>query len=342
MKSQRGFASDNYSGVHPKIMEALNSVNVGHVPSYGNDIHTCSAIKKFKEHFGPECDVYLVWGGTAANVLGLKAVTKPYNSIICAETAHINVHECGAPEKFTGCKLMTIPSGDGKITADMCRRFLDGIGDIHTVQPKVISISQPTELGTVYSVDELFQLSEFAHDHEMLLHVDGARLSNAAVYLGTDLKSITFNAGVDILSFGGTKNGMMCGEAVVFSNGEHSGDFQFIRKQGMQLFSKMRFIAAQFEALLSDDLVYTLARHANQMAQMLAGELKNIPSIKITQKVQSNMVFAIIPPRCIEELLKVFHFYVLNKEISEVRLVTSFDTTEEDVRLFAETAKKSV
>ena len=342
MKKPRGFASDNCSGVHPKIMEALVSANTDHAPAYGDDIHTGKAVMKFKEHFGPECDVYFVWGGTAANVLGLKAVTRPYHSIICAETAHINVHECGAPEQFTGCKLLTVATDDGKITPDMCARFPEAFGDEHMAQPGVISISQPTELGTVYTTEEIKSLAAFAHGHDMLLHVDGARLANAAVHLGLSLGDTTFAAGVDILSFGGTKCGMMCGESIVFASKQHSADFKFIRKQGMQLFSKMRFISAQFEALLTDNLLFDIAGHANDMARILADMLRDIPSVEITQRVQSNAVFAILPPPCVKELLTTFDFYMWNVERSEVRLMTTFDTTEEDVALFAETARKCV
>jgi len=340
MKAIRGFASDNCSGIHPRIMEGLVRANTGHVPSYGDDIHTCAAVLKFREHFGPDCDVHFVWGGTAANVLGLKAVTEPYNAVICAETAHINVHECGAPERFTGCKLLTVPTEDGKLTPEGCGRFLDAVGDQHMVQPRVISISQPTELGTVYTVEELKGITDFAHGHGMVVHVDGARLANAAVHLGETVKGITFDAGVDLLSFGGTKSGMMCGEAVVFPDKRYAGTFPFIRKQGMQLSSKMRFIAAQFEALLTDGLLYEIAAHTNGMARLLAERLERIPGIEITQRVQSNAVFAIIPPRCVAELRKRFHFYVVNEEKSEVRLMCSFDTTEEDVARFVEAAGK--
>ena len=339
MKSPRGFASDNNAGVHPRIMEALAAVNEGHVPSYGEDIHTCAATLKFREHFGPECDVYFVWGGTAANVLGLKAVTRPYNAVICPETAHINVHECGAPEAFTGCKLLTVKTGDGKLRPEMCEPFLEAAGNVHMAQPKVISISQAAETGTVYSVDEIRDLAEFAHGHGLTLHMDGARLSNAAVSLGTTFGEMTFDAGVDVLSFGGTKCGLMFGEAVVFKDTETVRDFPFIRKQGMQLFSKMRFVAAQFEALLTDNLWREIAGHANEMATLLARELETVPGVEITHKVQSNAVFAVILPACVTELLKSFRFHVVDTGKSECRLMASFDTTEEDVIAFVDAAK---
>jgi len=342
MKEIRGFGSDNASGVHPKIMEAIVTANRGHVPSYGDDIHTCAAMLKFREHFGPACDAYLVWGGTAANVLGLAAVSRPFQAIICADSAHINVHECGAPEKFTGCKLLTIPSENGKITVDDCTPFLEAAGNPHMAQPRVVSISQPTEKGTVYTVEEIKRLCDFAHKNGMVVHVDGARLPNAAVSLGTTLAGTTFDAGVDLLSFGGTKNGMMCGEAVVFPDDRYAGEFEFIRKQGMQLFSKMRFIAVQFEALLSDGVVFDIASHANAMAALMAESLEGIPGITITQEVQSNAVFTIIPQSCAEEIHKTYHFYIVDSTTSEARLMMSFDTTEEDIRRFADAARKSV
>ena len=339
MKSPRGFASDNNAGVHPRIMEAIAAANEGHVSSYGDDIHTCAATLKIREHFGPEVDVYFVWGGTAANVLGLKAVTRPHNAIICPETAHINVHECGAPEAFTGCKLLTVKTDDGKLRPDMCEPFLEATGDVHMVQPKVISISQAAETGTVYTVDEIRNLAQFAHGHGMTLHMDGARLSNAAVSLGTTFGEMTFGAGVDVLSFGGTKCGLMFGEAVVFRDTGTAGDFRFIRKQGMQLSSKMRFVAVQFEALLTDNLWWDLAGHANEMAALLVRELQMVPGVEITHEVQSNAVFAVIPPACVTELLKSFRFHVVDAGKSECRLMASFDTTKEDIIAFVDTAK---
>ena len=218
MSNNKGFASDNHSGVHPDILRAIESVNIGHVIAYGDDEYTKSAIKKFKEHFGNNIDVYFVYNGTAANILGLKNITNSFNSIICAETAHLNVHECCGPEKFTGCKLITIPTSDGKLTIDKIKPHLVGFGDPHRAQPKVISITQPTELGTVYTPEEIKELSDFAHKNGLLVHIDGARLCNAAASLNVGMKNITGDVGVDILSFGGTKNGMMLGESVIFFN----------------------------------------------------------------------------------------------------------------------------
>jgi threonine aldolase len=340
-QAKRSFASDNNAGVHPKIMAAMVRANAGHVVAYGDDSYTAAAVQKFRELLGADTDIYFVFSGTGANVLGLKAITEPYQAIICADTAHINVDECGAPERFTGCKLLTIATTDGKLRQENIKPFLHGIGVEHHVQPRVISISQSTEMGTVYTPDEIKNLADFAHQHNLLLHVDGARIANAAVSLKVSLSEITRAAGVDVLSFGGAKNGMMYGEAVVFFNKSLAPDFKFIRKQGSHLASKMRFISAQFDALLTNDLWKKNARHANRMAQILARELTKI-SVEITQKVEANGVFAIIPRRFIPALQKEYFFYVWNEAISEVRLMTSFDTTEDDIRKFVALVRKTL
>jgi threonine aldolase len=341
-KPSRSFASDNNAGVHPKILRAIENANVGHVVAYGDDPYTEAAVRKFREHLGKNVEVFFVFSGTGANVLGLKAVTQPYHAIICVETAHINVDECGAPERLTGCKLLLVRSADGKLRPEDIKPLLHGIGVEHHVQPRVISISQSTEMGTVYRPDEIKTLADFAHQHNLLLHVDGARIANAAVGLKASLSEITTDAGVDVLSFGGAKNGMMYGEAVVFFSKTIAPDFKFIRKQGSHLASKMRFIAAQFEALLSNDLWKKNATHANRMAQILARELAKIPPLEITQKVEANGVFVIVPKRCVPALQNEYFFYVWNEEISEVRLMTSFDTTEEDIRKFVTLVKKTL
>ena len=340
--SKRNFASDNNAGIHPQVIEAIAAANDGHVVAYGDNPFTARAIKLFQKHFGRDVAVHFVFGGTGANVLGLKAITKPYEAIICAETAHVNVDECGAPENFTGCKLLTVSTPDGKLRVEQIKSLLHGIGVEHHVQPRVISVSQATEMGTVYTKKELKTLADFAHDHNLLLHVDGARLANAAVSLNANLKEITADAGVDVLSFGGTKNGMMYGEAVIFFNKAFGGDFKYIRKQGMHLPSKMRYISAQFEALLSGDLWRRSAAHSNRMAQMLGSELAKIPQLQLTQPVEANGVFAVIPGKYVPLLQKKYFFYVWNEEISEVRLMASFDTTEEDVRDFVEFVRKTV
>jgi threonine aldolase len=340
--SKRSFASDNNAGVHPEVIEAVKAANDGHVVAYGDDPFTARATKLFQKHFGRDVSVYFVFGGTGANVLGLKSITESYQAIICAETAHVNVDECGAPEKFTGCKLLTVATPDGKLRVEQIKPLMHGIGVEHHVQPGVITISQATEMGTVYTKKELKELVRFAHDNGMLLHVDGARLSNAAVSLNATLKEITADVGVDVLSFGGTKNGMMYGEAVVFFDKKRGADFKYIRKQGMHLPSKMRFISAQFEALLSGDVWRRGAAHANRMAQLLGSELAKVPQIQLTQAVEANGVFAVIPRKYVPALQKKYFFYVWNEEISEVRLMASFDTTEEDVRDFVEFVRRTV
>jgi threonine aldolase len=341
-KPSRSFASDNNAGVHPEMIEAMKVANQGHVIAYGDDAFTARAVKTFQKHFGRDVAVFFVFGGTGANVLGLQAVTKSYNAVICAETAHINVDECGAPEKFSGCKLLSVPTPDGKLRIDLIKHFLHGVGFEHHVQPRVISISQATEMGTVYTKAEIKALAQFAHANNMLLHVDGARISNAVVSLNASFKEITADVGVDVLSFGGAKNGMMYGEAVVFFDKSNAADFKYIRKQGMHLPSKMRYISAQFDALLSGELWKQSAGHANRMAKILASELEKIPQVKLTQPVEANGVFATIPPKYIPILQKKYFFYVWNEEISEARFMTSFDTTEEDIQNFVALVRKTL
>lgn len=339
MTARRHFASDNYAGVHPEVMEALREANDGHAPSYGHDVWSERAEAVFRQHFGPGARAFPVFNGTAANVLGIQAVTRPHNAVICGEGAHIQVDECGAPERFTGCKLVLCPAPDGKIRPGDVISRLTGIGDEHRVQPRVVSVTQATELGTVYSVAELKELAETAHANGMLLHMDGARLANAAAGLGVELRDITTDAGVDILSFGGTKNGLMGAEAVVFLNGQ-APDFLFVRKQGMQLASKMRFLSAQFVALLGGDLWRRNAAHANRMAQLLAERVRTVPGVTLTQPVQANGVFARVPPAHIPALQERAFFYVWNSETSEVRWMTAWDTTEADVEEFARAVRE--
>jgi threonine aldolase len=339
---KRSFASDNNAGVHPEIIEAVKAANEGHVLAYGGDPFTERAVELFKQHFGSDIAVYFVFGGTGANVLGLKAITKSHQAIICADTAHVNTDECGAPEKYTGCKLMDLPTPDGKLRIEQIKPLLHGIGVEHYVQPAVIAISQATEMGTVYTKEELKTLADFAHDHGLLLQVDGARLANAAVSLDASLKEITADVGVDVLSFGGTKNGMMYGEAVIFFDPKLASDFKYIRKQGMQLPSKMRFITAQFEAMLTGNLWRRGPEHANRMARLLAEELAKLPQIRLTQPVEANGVFAVIPKEYIPALQKKYFFYVWDEETSEVRFMASFDTTEDDIRDFVAFVRETV
>jgi len=336
----KSLASDNYSGIHPKIFEAIQKANTEHVGSYGNDGYTEKAIKKFKEHFGNDIEVFFVYNGTGANVLSLSTLTKSFNSIICPELAHINVDESSAPEKFLGCKIIGVPAPDGKLTPANVEERIIRVHDQHHPQAKVISISQSTEYGTVYSVEEIKALSSLAKKYNLYLHMDGSRISNASVSLGKELSAFTRDAGVDVLSFGGTKNGMMIGEAVVFFNSGLASDFKYQRKQGMQLHSKMRFISTQFEALLSDDLWKRNASHANSMARLLESKLLEIYSVTITQKVDANGVFAILPKHIIEKVQGEVFFYVWNDKTNECRFMCSFDTTEDDVNKLADAIKR--
>jgi len=341
-KNKRGFASDNNSGVHPEIMKSIIEANEGHTIAYGDDPYTQRAKEKLYEHFGTDVDIYFVFIGTAANVLGLNAATRSWNSVICAETAHINEDECGAPEKFNGFKLLTVETPDGKLTVDLVQKHMKGFDFEHHSQPKIISITQATELGTVYTPDEIKKLANFAHQHDMFLHMDGARIANAAVSLNVGFKELTKDAGVDILSFGGTKNGMMYGEAIIFLNKKLGQNFKYIRKQGMQLASKMRFISAQFERYLTNDLWFKSAEHANKMAKLLEDKVKKIPQIKITQKVEANGVFAMVPKEIIDDLKQKYFFYDWNESQNEVRWMCSFDTKEEDIITFVELIKSKL
>lgn len=335
MKPARSFASDNNAGVHPEVLQAIAAANQGHAVGYGDDSCTEAAIRKFKRHFGADIEVFIVFNGTAANCLSLKALTSTYHAVICAEAAHIYTDECGAPEKFTGCKLIPLPTREGKLTVEAVRQAYHGIGDQHHVQPRVISITQATEVGTVYKPSEIKALARFAHEHDMFLHVDGARIANAAVSLGQSLRQASRDLGVDVLSFGGTKNGALGAEAVVFFDKALARDFLYLRKQGMQLASKMRFISAQFDALLTGDLWRKSAEHANRMARLLQKNLSPIPDVKVVYKVEANGVFVKIPRKAIARLQKRYFFYVWNEEQSVVRWMCSFDTTEHDIRQFA-------
>jgi threonine aldolase len=332
--SRRALSSDNWAGVHPEIISAIAAANTGHAPSYGVDPYTRSVVDKLRDALGAE-EVFLVFMGTGANVLGLESITRSHNAVICASTAHIYTSECGAAEKHIGCKLLAVPTDNGKITKEGIALHLHHLGNEHHVQPSAVSISQATEYGTVYSRDEVQVISAFAHDHGLKLHMDGARLANAAAHNGTSLREAARDLGVDVLSFGGTKNGALAAEAVVYFDGKLAKDFDYRRMQAMQLGSKMRFIAAQFEALLTDDLWLRSAAHANRMATILGDELASIPGITLTQVVQANEVFAIIPREHIATLQKEFDFQVWDESRTEARLVASFDTTEDDVRTFA-------
>ncbi len=338
----KGFASDNNSGVHPDIFASMENANKGHVTGYGDDPFTKKAIKLFKAKFGNNTKIYFVFNGTGANVLGLSTVTQSFHSVICAETAHIQEDECGAPEKFTGCKLLPVEPVNGKITPERIRPHLKGFDFEHHSQPRVISISQVTEMGTVYQPGEIKTLAKLAHENNMLLHMDGARIANAAVALDMEFREFTIDCGVDILSFGGTKNGMMMGEAVLFFNPELTGHTKYIRKQSMQLYSKMRFVSAQFLAYFENDLWKETAMHSNKMARLLAEEIGGIPEVQITEPVEANGVFAIVPKEIIKPLQEKFFFYIWNEKRSEVRWMTSWDTTEGEIYEFVKLIKELI
>lgn len=329
------FASDNCAEVHPAIFKALEEANRGHALAYGHDAWTERAIEVFQHHFGPQSQVFFVYNGTGANVLSLSALTRSFHGIFCSEMAHIQVDECGAPEKFSQCKLIDLPVKAGRLDIETIRPHLVHRGNEHHVQGSVISITQATEVGTVYRLDELKKIGDFAHEQGLTVHMDGARIANAAEFLGVDLRTMVTDTGVDILSFGGTKNGCMFGEAVVVLKPDLIETFPYIRKQGMQLASKMRFIAAQFSRLLEEDLWLTSARHANRMAGLLRDRIEGIPGVTVIYPVEINALFVKLPLAVIPILQESFFFYVWDEAESVVRWMTAFDTTEEDVDNFA-------
>ncbi|HSC05093.1 MAG TPA: low specificity L-threonine aldolase [Solirubrobacteraceae bacterium] len=340
LNAARGFASDNSATIHPDVLAAIARVNVGHTFGYGHDDYTLSVEARVASAFGEHASAFFVFNGTGANVLSLRAACRRFEAVICAETAHLNVDECGAPEVIAGVKLLTVPGIDGKLTPELVESRIARVGDEHAVQPHLVSISQCTELGTLYTVSEVRELADVAHSHDMLLHVDGARLSNAAAALGVPLRDAA--AGADVVSFGGTKNGLLGAEAVVLTAPELAQDFLYVRKQSMQLASKMRFLAAQFDALLSEELWLRCARHANTMAARLADAVSDVPMVQITRPVQANAVFAILPPAVIPSLQREYPFYVWDEAAGEVRWMCSWDTTEEDVEGFATAVRDAV
>ena len=329
------FASDNYAGVPPEVLDALAAANEGNVVSYGDDPVTAQAQATFRRHFGPDARAWFVTTGTAANVLALKAVCRSWEAVITPATSHLNVDECGAPEHLGGLKLLAVPTADGKLVPEQVTAHLTRVGDQHAVQPRVVSVAQSTELGTVYSADELRALADAAHAHGLLLHVDGARLANAAAALGTDLAAITTGVGADLLSFGGTKAGLLAAEAVVFLRPGLGEGFAYVRKQHGQLVSKLRFVSAQLEALLGTDLWRRSAEHANAMARRLAAGVADVEALRLTQPVQANAVFAVLPREATERLQRDHRFYVWDEATGEVRWMCAWDTRQEDVDAFA-------
>ena len=331
----RGFASDNNSGAHPDVLAAIAAANDGHVVAYGDDEYTAATRERFRRHFGDQAEPFLVFNGTGANVAAIDALTRPQEAVICTEVAHMHVDECGAPERLAGAKLLTVPTENGKLTADDVRRWEEGRGDEHRVQPRVVSITQATELGTVYTLDETRAIADAAHELEMYVHLDGARLANAAASLDVPLRALTTDAGVDAVSFGGTKNGLLVGDAVVFLRPGLAETFRFTRKQLGQLASKMRFLAVQFDALLGGDLWRSNAAHANAMARRLADAVTGIGGADLVHPVEANGVFVTLPVPAIGRLRDALPadlpFYVWDEAAGTIRLMCSWDTTEEDV-----------
>ncbi|MFG2000793.1 threonine aldolase family protein [Spirillospora sp. NPDC048911] len=331
----RTFASDNRSGIHPEVLAAIATANEGHQTAYGDDVMTARLREVFKRHFGARTESFPVFNGTGANVVGLQAMSDRWSAVICGGSAHINTDEGGAPEKVAGLKLIPVPAPDGKLTPELVDRYATGFGDPQHAQPKVVSLTQSTELGTVYTAEEIAAVSAAAHERGLLVHMDGARISNAAAALGVPMRAITTDAGVDVLSFGGTKNGLMLGEAIVILNPDAVRGTLYLRKAGMQLASKMRFVSAQLVALLDGDLWLRNAAHSNAMARALEAAVRDLPGVRIVRPAEANAVFAILPKDVTERLQKRFPFYTWDARTGEVRWVTSFDTTEGDVQAFA-------
>lgn len=342
---KRGFGSDNHSGISPEVLKAIADANVDHALAYGDDEYCARTTELFKQTFGQKTSVYFVFNGTGANVLCIDAMCRSHHAVVCADTAHINVDECGAPQRIVGCKLLTVATPDGKLTPELVRMQLHGFGFEHHSQPRAISIAQSTELGTLYTIEEIQALANLAHSHGMYLHVDGARLANAAVALGCSFREMTTDCGVDCLSFGGTKNGLLMGEAAVILNPRLDEDLKYRRKQMGQLCSKMRFMAAQFEAYLTENdgaapLWRRNAEHSNRMARMLFEEVRGIDGVKVMYPVQVNSVFVQLRREVWTALQEDYFFYDWDIDADVVRWMCSFDTTEEDIRSFVAALRK--
>lgn len=331
MDNKKCFASDNYSGIHPKILESISKANFGHVMGYGDDHYTQQAKNLLKNEFGAE-DVVFVYNGTGANVLALDSMLDKYSSILCAESAHINTHEVGAPVRITGCPIFTVKSKDGKFNIEEAKKYLGFKNGQHHSQPKVISITQPTEYGAVYSKEEIKEIADFAHDNDMLLHMDGARLSNATVSLGCSLREGTKDLGVDVLTFGGTKNGLMFGEAIIFFCKDCAKGIKYLKKQNLQLHSKMRFLSCQFIPYVQEGIWKENATVANNMAKLLEEKLSKVDGVEISQKAQANTLYVKLPMEIIKPLQDEYYFYIWDE--NEIRLVTTFDIGIDDVEGF--------
>jgi len=335
----KSFASDNNSGVHPQIIQAIIDANQGHAVGYGDDEWTGKADAVFRQQFGEDVQPYYVFNGTGSNVTALQALTRSYGSIICAATAHIYTDECGAPAKATTAVLKPVSTPDGKLTPGLIAQELHGLGVQHHSQPQVVSISQSTEMGTVYTVEELKTLCDFAHSHNLYVHMDGSRLANACAHLGVGLRELSRDCGIDILSLGGTKNGMMIGETVVAFRPGWNDNLMYYRKQSAQLYSKMRYLSAQYLAYFQDDLWLQNAGHSNAMAACLASQIRNLQGVHFTQKVESNSLFLILPQEVIRKMLEKYFFYMWDENVGEIRLVCSWDTAQPDVDAFVECLK---
>lgn len=333
----KGFGSDNHSGVHPQLLQAIINSNSEHAPSYGTDEYSEKAKALFKNLFGASTQVYFVFNGTAANVLALRAIMKRHQSVLCTSMSHLNMDECGAPEFFAG-KLIPLDSVNGKLTLDILKEYFIRRGDQHFSQSQVVSLTQPTEVGTCYSINEIKEITDWVHSQNMYVHIDGARLANAVHFLKTSFKEMTTDLGVDIISFGGTKNGLMMGEAILVINPELGEDLKYIRKQSAQLPSKTRFIAAQFIAYLENDLYKEISHHSCSMAEYLYQKLQDIKKIKITYSRQSNAVFVKIPQNWIKPLREKNFFYVWDEKTFECRLMTCWDTTKHEIDEFTKLA----
>ncbi|NWL28048.1 threonine aldolase [Paenarthrobacter ureafaciens] len=327
----RGFASDNYAGVHTEIIDAVIAANEGHVVAYGEDEYTARLQDVVRGHFGPTAAAFPVFNGTGANVLSLQTLLPRWGAVICAESAHINTDENGAPERVGGIKLLPVPTPDGKLTPELVDQEAWGWNDEHRAQPLAVSITQTTEVGTCYTPEEVRRIADHVHSHGMKLHMDGARVANAAAHLNAPLSAFTTDAGVDVLSFGGTKNGLLYGEAVIILDTTEAQSIKHLRKMDMQLASKMRFVSAQLVALLESDLWHRSASHANQMAKRLRRGIECIDGVSITRPTQSNGVFASLPTEAADIIRRDFRFYDWDRATGEVRWMCSFDTTDADV-----------
>ncbi|WP_040166505.1 threonine aldolase family protein [Microbacterium gorillae] len=333
----RGFASDNYSGIHPEVLAAIAAANDGHQIAYGEDAYSARLQEVFAEHLGEGIEAFPVFNGTGANVVGLQSMLPRWGAVVCADTAHINVDEGGAPEKVGGIKLWTVPTPDGKLTTDLIDREARGWGDEHRAQPLVVSITQSTELGTVYTPEEVRAIADHVHGLGMRLHMDGSRLANAAASLDQPIRAFTRDAGVDVMSVGGTKNGAMLAEAIVVLNPDASEGLTYLRKTNMQLASKMRFVSAQLIALYEGDLWLRNARHSNAMAARLRSALDariadgTVSGVTFSQDTQANGLFLTLPEGVADRLRETFRFYDWDEARREVRWVCSFDTAESDV-----------